>query len=356
MKKIIISLLAFAGLAFSAINMAVIDTEVDASAPDLQNELKESELRYITQEIRRQAKNSLSDDYNIMTEQSVMVLGDAVLQECAEENCMVAYGEKIGADYITRGTISKFRDKFTLIIEVYETKKGMLIVSSDPVEDGDFSNFIPKIRETTPAMFKKLMEIMGKKQAGEQEKEKQLNLEQRHKENFEKIKIGIRAGFSLYLYSDDSTGYDMGKGFGGGLTVRIPFKSWLFLNPGVDFYYRELFGFSWEDGKGDMSELTISIPVMLQFMLAETFYLSVGPQLDIPVKSELKYEDKIYDSGRANFDIDLAFGFGYMIIPSLSADFKAVMNTMPIFNGNGIDYDKKYGSLIQLGVGVTYFF
>ncbi|MDR3001572.1 MAG: hypothetical protein LBU89_09935 [Fibromonadaceae bacterium] len=171
MKKVIISLLAFACFAFSAINVAVINVDADHAAPGLQKELNEAELRYITQEIRRQAVNNLPPrpDYNIMTEQAIMAQGDAVLQECEEENCMVVFGEKVGADYIIKGTVSKFRNNFVLTINIYETKKGMLVASSDPIENSDIANFIPEIGRVTPALFKKLMdsnpELIARRQA-----------------------------------------------------------------------------------------------------------------------------------------------------------------------------------------------
>ncbi|MCL1956977.1 MAG: PorT family protein [Fibromonadales bacterium] len=346
MKKVLIPLFIFSTFAFSAINLAVIDMETDSSA---HNELTESEQRYITQEIRRQARNNLPDNYNVMTEQAVMVLGDAVLQECAEENCMVSFGEKIGADYITKGTVSKFRSMYVLTIELYETKKGMMVVSSDPIESTDLDKFIPEIRNVSPALFKKFIDMIEKKQAEEEKKGKLQGREQKLREDLEKITIGIRAGFNLYKYFDDNDDdYDLGKGFGGGLTVRIPITSRLFINPGLDAYYRELF--SWEKGDGSLSEFVISIPILLQFMPIEggSFFLSAGPQVDIPIISDLKYLDKTYDIGRSKFDINAVFGLGYIIIPGLVVDIKAVMDITPVFD--------KFGLFMQPGFGLAYFF
>jgi len=349
MKKFIISLFAFATFAFSAINLAVIDTEADQSAI---KELTEAELRYITQEIRRAARSNLPDDYNVMTEQAVMVLGDAVLEECAEENCMISFGEKIGADYITKGSVSKFRTMYVLTIEIFETRKGMMVASSDPIESTDLNQFIPEIRKVAPALFTKFTEGTKKKQT---EAEKNVRLQERgqkHKSDLEKIAIGIRAGFNLYNYFDNADVYKMGKGYGGGLAVRIPLTSKLLLNPGLDFYYRELF--TWEGGDGSMSEFVISIPVLLQFMPVEhgSFFLAAGPRLDIPIKSELKYNDKTYDLGRSAVDISAILGLGYMVLPGLKVDARTSMNVMPIFD----DGDDKYGLYMQLGLGVTYFF
>lgn len=349
MKKFIISLFTFATFAFSAINLAVIETEAESSAAA---ELTEAELRYITQEIRRAARSNLPDDYNVMTEQAVMALGDAVLEEFAEETRMISFGEKIGADYITKGSVSKFRTMYVLTIEIFETKKGMMVASSDPIESTDLNQFIPEIRKVAPALFAKFTEATKKKQTVEEKNVKQQERGQKHKEDLEKIAIGIRAGFNLYNYFDDADVYKMGMGYGGGLAVRIPLVRKLLLNPGLDFYYRELL--TWDGGDGSMSEFVISIPILLQFMPIEhgSFFLAAGPRLDIPIKSELKYNDKTYDFSRSAVDVSAVLGLGYMVLPGLKIDARTSMSMIPIFDDGG----DKYGYYMQLGLGVTYFF
>ena len=166
MNKILTSVLIMASLAFSAaINVAVIETEIDAGSAA--KEIEASELRYITQEIRRLATNSLpKPKYSIMTEQTVQAQGDAVLQECAEENCMVSLGEKIGADYIARGTLGKFRNSYTLAVEIYDTRDGMLVASLDnPVENEDLKGLLNDFREIAPSFFRKLDGVKGNMQA-----------------------------------------------------------------------------------------------------------------------------------------------------------------------------------------------
>ena len=158
MKKVFASILFIANFGFSAatINVAVIETEIDAGS-DAVKEIKPAEIRYITQEIRRQATNNLpKPKYSIMTEQSVQAQGDAVLQECADENCYVTLGEKIGADFITIGTLSKFRKNYTLTVEIYDTRNGMLVVSSDPLESEKVEDLLIGFRKIAPSFFGKL--------------------------------------------------------------------------------------------------------------------------------------------------------------------------------------------------------
>jgi hypothetical protein len=92
-----------------------------------------------------------------MTEEAIMAQGASVVQECAEENCIISLGNKIGADYVVKGIVSKFRTMFTLTIQIYETEHGMLIANSDPIEVTNVDSFIPKIRETAPDVFKRLV-------------------------------------------------------------------------------------------------------------------------------------------------------------------------------------------------------
>jgi len=113
--------------------VAVVETEVDAQS-GVSAILNPAEVRQITAELQRQAtKNLPREKYNVMTSETVMSMGGAILEECAEENCVISLGSKIGADYIVRGTISKFGTKITLSVELYETDNGTLVVSSELV-------------------------------------------------------------------------------------------------------------------------------------------------------------------------------------------------------------------------------
>jgi hypothetical protein len=99
--------------------VAVIETELDATS-GASADLSSAEVRQITAELRREAvKNLAQDKYSVMTSETVQAQGGAVLEECADENCVIILGSKIGADYIVRGIISKFKTRLTLSIESY---------------------------------------------------------------------------------------------------------------------------------------------------------------------------------------------------------------------------------------------
>jgi len=141
--------------------VAVVETDVDA-ASGASAELNPAEVREITAELRRQATENLPrDKYSVMTSETVQSMGGAVLEECAEENCVVALGSRIGADYIVRGTVSKFQTMFTLGIELYETDNGTLVVTSEAVRSEKLVELLNKAATASGNMFRKFAETQN---------------------------------------------------------------------------------------------------------------------------------------------------------------------------------------------------
>jgi len=134
-------------------NVAVVETEVDA-ASGAAAEITSAEVRLITAGLRREAvKNLPRDKYNIMTSETVQAQGSAVLESCADENCVISLGAKIGADYIVRGIISKLRARFALSVEIYETENGNLVASSDLVSSENIVELVEKAAATYAEMY-----------------------------------------------------------------------------------------------------------------------------------------------------------------------------------------------------------
>jgi hypothetical protein len=145
----------FAGISAAGVkNVAVVETEIDEQS-GVSAKLTRSEVRQITTELRREAvKNLPRDKYNIMTSETVQAQGSAVLAECADENCVITLGSKIGADYIVRGIVSKLKAKLTLAVEIYETENGNLVASSDAVRSESIEVLIEKTAVACAAMYK----------------------------------------------------------------------------------------------------------------------------------------------------------------------------------------------------------
>jgi len=148
------ALFAATPAAYALKYVAVVEVEIDARS-GAQADLSAAEAQEITAELRRAAVRNLpSGKYNIMTSETVQAQGGAVLEECAEENCVITLGSKIGADYIVRGIIRKFKTLLTLSVEIYETEDGNLVASSDPVRSENAAELLTKTGAACAEMYK----------------------------------------------------------------------------------------------------------------------------------------------------------------------------------------------------------
>jgi formylglycine-generating enzyme required for sulfatase activity len=139
-------------------NVAVVETELDEQS-GAAKEITKPEVRQITTMLRREAVNRLPrSKYNVMTAETVQAMGDAVLAECADENCIITLGSKIGADYIVRGIISKFRTRITLEVELYETDYGNLVASAAAVRSANLEELLEKGTMACADMYKNFAE------------------------------------------------------------------------------------------------------------------------------------------------------------------------------------------------------
>ncbi|MDR2593016.1 MAG: hypothetical protein LBC59_09505 [Chitinispirillales bacterium] len=274
--------------------VAVVETDVDASS-GASADLNSAEVREITAELRRQATENLPrSQYNVMTSETVQSMGGAVLEECAEENCVIALGSKIGADYIVRGIISKFQTKLTLAIELYETENGTLVVSSEAIRSESLSDLLDKATVASANMYKKFAEIQGSTQKS------------KTKEPTEHPPIKWSVGGGLFL----------ANGFGGGIkwpsgeAVAMPYLGgglYLFL----DAVYAEVFaGYSmgsgtWESLAApsneiipDMKSSYLNICVLAKYPFTfgkiKMFPL-LGIDYEASLSGKLEYTTKVYE-------------------------------------------------------------
>jgi len=142
-------------------NVAVIETQIDERS-GAASMINRAEVGVITNAIRSEAVNTLPRGrFNVMTTETVQAMGAAVLEECAEENCVIALGSKIGADYIVRAIISKFAENLTVSIEMYETEYGMLVATAPPVRTASLNDLLEKATVACAVMYKKFLETSG---------------------------------------------------------------------------------------------------------------------------------------------------------------------------------------------------
>jgi len=136
-------------------NVAVLESVLDAQC-NACKEIEKSEVRQITDELRRVARQNLPQDkYTVMTKETIKAQGSEVVQACAAAECIMDAGGAIGAEYIVISAISKFRTKFTLTVEMYETKNGTLIATlPDPIRSEKLDDILEKAAPVCAKMYK----------------------------------------------------------------------------------------------------------------------------------------------------------------------------------------------------------
>jgi len=296
--------MAVAGLKY----VAVVETGIDERS-GVAAEITAAEVALMTAELRREAVNNLpSDRYSVMTSETVQSMGGAVLEECAEENCVIALGSKIGAEYIVRGTISKLRALFTLSVELYETDNGTLLASSDPVRSERIDELVDKAAAACASMYKKFAEsqrVKQKPQAAadtavqQQEKKAKPKKEKPATKPIELPPMKLSAGGGAFCTND----FGGGLNWSDGVQVTMPYiggGAYLFF----DATYAETFvafsggGGKWESGNvlatdttvlPDMSRISFNIGVLAKYPFT-VGNIKLFPLLGIDYEASLSAE------------------------------------------------------------------
>jgi len=118
-------------------------------------ELKLSEYRHLTDELRTRAREVLPrTGYTILTRDNLISLQPPDEEEarCLAESCAVEIGRAIGAEYVTQGFVGHFGEMLTLTVELYESLNGNLL-GSFVTESKDIMSLLGTIRERAPGLF-----------------------------------------------------------------------------------------------------------------------------------------------------------------------------------------------------------
>jgi hypothetical protein len=191
------------------------------------------------------------------------------------------------------------------------------------------------------------------------------------------VRFGIRVGYNIYNFSfgykDLNQGLETGGGIGAGLVWNIPIASYLRLNMGLDFSYRQLFnktynriGYTTSGYIADipMKETALSIPIL--FQIGKTFYVATGIQGDFPFVGvyvgSANYDGYLFEKNRSSMDFGFVLGSGLMF-EHFGMDFKYVYGLTSLFDGfsdNSFYYNNsRYEDKSWLGqycFGISYFF
>jgi len=150
----------FAGISFAGVKRVfVAEVGISASASA---KLTPEEITLVTKSLRNAAVNNLpQNEYKIMTSETVIAQGNAILEKCESEECVITLGSAIGADFIVRGTVSKIQTMFALTVEMHETEDGNLVASSDLVRAENIVELIDKGAKACADMYRKFVNDKG---------------------------------------------------------------------------------------------------------------------------------------------------------------------------------------------------
>jgi len=283
-------IILFAGMSTAGIKyVAVVESDVDEQS-GASEKISRADVRLVTAELRREAvKNLPPKRYSIMTAETVIAQGGAVLEECADENCVISLGSRIGADYIVRGTVSKLESKFTLQVEMYETENGNLVASCDPVRSESIGGLIEMAALACGNMFKAWV-------AAQKSQESESAMIRFVKSS--------SVGGGAFFASDFGGGFE----YGNGEKVTTPYYgggAYLF----IDVRYAEIFvGYSMGGGKwksADVKSRPDSLPNMRRSYVNVGIFakypfemgnVKIFPLLGVDYETSLSGE-RVYDEG-----------------------------------------------------------
>jgi len=158
MIRVIILAILLAQVVYAVKTVAVLEI-----IPTGDVELKVSEYRHLTDELRTRAREALPrTEYAILTRDNILSLmpPDSEEAECLAESCAVDIGRAIGAEYVTQGFVGEFDGMLTLTVELYESISGNL-VGSFVTESNNLRGLLSAIREKSTALFANVEEMKG---------------------------------------------------------------------------------------------------------------------------------------------------------------------------------------------------
>jgi len=148
LKRTLITALLCLTATANAATIAVLEITIANDDVDLTVD----QTKFLTDELRRQAMRLLPKEHSILTREKILSL----IPETAENlNSVIDIGLVIKSDYITRGSIDKLEDLFTLTVELYETSSGSLL--GDFIKEAaSYKELLDAIRENAPDLFAKI--------------------------------------------------------------------------------------------------------------------------------------------------------------------------------------------------------
>lgn len=320
--------------------------------------LKTSEYRHLTDELRTRAREALPRDLKILTRDNIFSLmpSDSEEAECLAESCAIDIGRAIGAEYVTQGIVGEFDGMLTLTVELYESISGNLL-GSFVTESNGLRGLLSAIRDKAPGLFANIAKNPSrptKKNDYSKDSPTDIPTERR---------FGVRANAGMAMATiltsnNETIGLigNIGNNIGLGAYALIPILG-VYLVPEITIQSRKLIiaentDFSAIGGNRDLTleETAIDIPVFFRFRYREEniVYLGIGPYLGIILDAQGSFEE---DSGfsRNGLDIGFCFELGFRIGKHFSLDIRGL-------GGLGSFDNATSSMMIQSQYGLSYTF
>jgi len=277
-------------------------------------ELKLSEYRHLTDELRNRARGVLPSEFSILTRDNMISLlpQDEEEAECLADGCAVDIGRAIGADYVTQGQIRMFDGKLTLTIELFASASGNLL-GTFVTESESVSGLLGTIREKAPAMFEKIPGAKKEepKPVAEPSQPQQTIIVVQEKKDSVPVqpstfKIGViaKGGMAKSGAKDGKSG----MGYSGGLIVVKNFGF-------VDFVPELLFSHDgFEINEKTVNIMKVDIPLTARVVVANMLGISLGAVLSLPLSATIEGE-AVKDVEK--FGVAATGGLSYLIASDL---------------------------------------
>jgi len=226
----------------------------------------------------------------------------------------------------------------------------------------------------------------------------------------EGLSVGVRAGYDYNIFAISGLVSDPGMGGGLGLSVKyavVPDLINIVVEP--TFNYRSIGGWAdtslagyipggwdpdlgatispmwvWSVNEFSITEMKITLPILVQYTYEDKYYGIGGIQIGIPVGTSINNsyqlvddagnklgsaKDTSYSMGdskymkRAGVDVDVVVGAGFMFTPNFGIDVRYTYSFIEPINYElsyeflGTKYTYSYPtSIMSVGLGLSYYF
>jgi opacity protein-like surface antigen len=272
-------ILLIGAIGVQTIHSANILAVLEITPGDDDIELTISEYRYLTDELRKMARETLPREFSVLTRDAIMQLlpPDEAEAECLAEGCAVDIGRAISADYVTQGQIRKFGDKLTLTVELFETMSGNMVGSFAEVSE-DLMGLLKIAREKSAGLFGKLPEPQKelKIENGELRIEENIQLPVTEKSI---LKFGFAAKGGIAINGAEHA--KIGIAYSVGLIAAIDLGL-LGIVPELRFSVD-----NFKINEKDISVMKIDMPLTARVVLLDAVGLSAGAVAALPLSANI---------------------------------------------------------------------